>query len=114
MKRRITENLDLDLTGRAWHCHHCGARLGPANEPYKHGCVVAARDPQEIWRPLVDAEITFSYTSTWCQLVEFYCPSCGWMIEVEVLPPGHPITHDIDLDLAALERKTGVGNGAQR
>jgi acetone carboxylase gamma subunit len=27
------------------------------------------------------------------------------MIEVEMLPPGHPITHDIELDLEALVRK---------
>jgi acetophenone carboxylase len=26
------------------------------------------------------------------------------MIEVEMLPPGHPITHDIELDLDALVR----------
>ena len=27
------------------------------------------------------------------------------MIEVEMLPPGHPITHDIELDLDALRKR---------
>lgn len=105
MKRRITENLDVELDDRTWRCHHCDTTIGPAHEPYKHGCVVAARDPDEIWRPLVNEEITFSYTRSWCQIVEFYCPGCGWLIEVEVLPPGHPTTNDIELDLDALERR---------
>jgi acetone carboxylase gamma subunit len=30
------------------------------------------------------------------------------MIEVEALPPGHPITHDIELDMDALKTKYGV------
>jgi hypothetical protein len=26
-------------------------------------------------------------------------------VEVEYLPPGHPLTHDIDVDVDALKRK---------
>ena len=40
-----------------------------------------------------------------CRLLEFYCPGCGVMIENEYLPPGHPITHDIELDLDALIKR---------
>lgn len=97
--RQITENLDVDLDTRRWRCHHCGADLGAAGDSYKKGCLVAARDPREIWRPLVDEPVTFSYHPDWCRIVEFYCPGCAWLVEVEVLPPGHPITHDIELSL---------------
>ena len=105
MKRRITENLDVDLERREWLCHGCGHSLGPASGNYKHGCVVAERNPHEIWRPLVDEKHSFSYDPGWARLVEFYCPGCALMIEVEMLPPGHPITHDIELDLDALAKR---------
>ncbi len=105
MKRQITENLDVDLEKLEWACHHCGHSLGPARDNYKKGCVIAARSPHEIWRPLVEGPYTFSYNPGWAQIVEFYCPGCATMIEVEMLPPGHPITHDIELDLEALVRK---------
>ena len=39
------------------------------------------------------------------EIVEFYCPHCGVMVEVEYLPPGHPITHDIELDLNRLKAR---------
>lgn len=105
MKRRITEYLDVDLDTREWRCNRCGQSLGPATENYKKGCVIAERSPEEIWRPLVREKYTFSYNPGWARLVEFYCPGCGTMVEVEMLPPGHPITHDIELDIEALVRR---------
>ncbi len=39
-----------------------------------------------------------------------FCPSCAVLIEVEYLPPGHPLTHDIDLDIDAL-KKTEASEG---
>ena len=93
MKRRITENLEVDLDRLEWLCHWCGHSLGSARENYKHGCVVAERSPHEIWRPLVDEKHSFSYDPGWTRLVEFYCPGCAAMIEVEMLaagPPDHP------------------------
>jgi acetophenone carboxylase len=114
MKRRITENLDVDLESREWRCHHCGHSLGAATESYKKGCLVAARSPHEIWQPLVEEKHSFSYDPGWTRLVEFYCPGCAVMIEVEMLPPGHPITHDIELDLDALERRARKGAEKKR
>jgi acetophenone carboxylase len=109
MKRRITENLEVDLDRLEWRCHWCGHSLGSARESYKHGCVVAERSPHEIWRPLVDEKHSFSYDPGWARLVEFYCPGCAAMIEMEMLPPGHPITHDIELDLDALRKRAREG-----
>ena len=105
MKRQITENLAVDLDRLEWCCHHCGHSLGSARENYKKGCLVAERSPHEIWQPLVEEKHSFSYDPGWTRLVEFYCPSCAVMIDVEMLPPGHPITEDIVLDVDALVRR---------
>jgi acetone carboxylase gamma subunit len=48
--------------------------------------------------------------SQWCQLVEMFCPNCAVLIEVEYLPPGHPLTHDIDLDIDALKKAAAPGD----
>jgi acetophenone carboxylase len=114
MKRRITENLDLDLEKLQWMCHGCGHELGPAKENFKRGCLISQRSPHEVWRPMVEGEHSFSFNPGWARLVEFYCPSCALMIDVELLPPGHPITHDIDLDLDALVAKARAGQTGDR
>jgi acetone carboxylase, gamma subunit len=93
--RRITEYLDLDLAAERWRCHRCGADLGDARDSYKKGCLIAARDPAEVHPPLI----------AWCQIVEFYCPRCAVLVEVEYLPPGHPLTRDIELDIDALKAR---------
>ena len=38
-------------------------------------------------------------------LTGLYCPGCGIQIENEYLPPGHPITHEIELDIDALKAR---------
>ena len=103
MKRRMTESLVIDLQTLEWQCSRCGHSLGPAGRSYKEGCLVATRSPAELWRPFVKGRTTFTYDPGWARLVEFYCPECACMIEVEMLPPGHPITHDIELDLSSLK-----------
>jgi acetone carboxylase, gamma subunit len=105
MKRRITEYLDVELDSGEWSCNRCGHSLGDVTGNYKKGCLIAARDPREIWRPIIDGPTTFSYDPGWSRIVEFYCPGCATLIETEMLPPGHPITYDIELDLDALRRQ---------
>jgi acetone carboxylase gamma subunit len=107
LKVRITEYLDVDLEKEMWCCAKCGHELISAKENYKKGCLVYDRDPSEIWRPAIEGveEYALTYSSKLCRIVEFYCPNCGTLIEVEVLPPGHPITHDIELDLDALKER---------
>ena len=85
-------------------CNRCGHDLGPAERNYKEGCLVYDRDPREIHvhrsnRPPSSGSIPIPH---WCRIVEFYCGSCAVMFDVEYLPPGHPITHDIELDLDAI------------
>ena len=106
---RITEALDLDLDKERWICNRCGHDLGPAGDNYKNGCKVHERNPTEIHDPKIAGEYTFSPDPDWVRIIEFYCPSCAVQVETEYLPPGHPITHDIELDIRSLKQR--IENG---
>lgn len=105
MKVRITEYLDIDLLREYWCCNRCGRELSPARDSYKKGCLIYDRDPRTIYRPLIEEPYTFAPDPQWIRIVEFYCPGCGTMIVNEFLPPGHPITHDLELDIDELKKK---------
>ena len=106
---RFTEYLDLDIDREQWHCHDCGHGLISARENYKRGCLVAERMPQEIHNPVIDGPYSFAPDKDWVRIVEFYCPGCARQIETEYLPPGHPITHDIELDVDSLKARLAKG-----
>jgi acetone carboxylase gamma subunit len=109
MLLQITEYLDIDLVEERWRCNRCGHDLGDARESYKKGCLVRDRDPREVHFPIGPSkEFNFSLDPKWMRIVEFYCPSCAVMVENEYLPPGHPLTWDIQLDLDKLQQKHGV------
>lgn len=108
MKIRITEYLEIDLDTESWCCQRCGAVLIGAGENYKKGCLVAEQSLESVHPPLVEGQAySFCPDPDFCRLIEFYCPQCGVMIENEYLPPGHPITHDIEIDLDHLKEKYG-------
>ena len=106
---RITEYLDLDLDRERWLCNRCRHDLGSARENYKKGCLLYDRDPREVHTPIVEGNFTFSPDPLWVRIVEFYCPGCGTQVETEYLPPGHPITRDIELDLDSLKKRLASG-----
>ena len=92
---QITEYLDIDLERERWRCNRCDHDLGDAREPYKKGCLIRERDPREVHFPVgPNKEFNFSFDPEWMRLIEFYCPGCAVMWEVEYLPPGHPLTWD--------------------
>ena len=106
VKRQITEYLVADLEKELWLCARCGSELGPLRDNYKKHVLIYERDPGEIYPQTPEyGAPEVGPTSEWCSIIEFYCPDCGVMIEVENLPPGHPLTHDIALDLDALKDK---------
>lgn len=111
MRVRITEYLDIDLAAGMWCCNRCGKPLAGARANYKTGCLVAERPLHEVHPPLATGDgRSFSFDPDYCRLIEFYCPGCGVQIENEYLPPGHPLTHEIELDIDALRRKHGFGS----
>lgn len=107
---RFTEYLDLDMNKEKWCCHDCGTELTSARDNYKKGCLVAERMPEEIHNPVISGEYTFAPDKDWVRILEFYCPSCARQIETEYLPPGHPITHDIELDIDSLKERLKSGD----
>lgn len=102
----VTEYLAIDLSNRQWKCRCCGHGLGDAEQNYKFSCLVADRDPREVHPAVIEGPYTFAPDPDWCRIVEFYCPGCITLIEVEYLPPGHPVTHDIEIDIDALKSKS--------
>lgn len=106
MKVLVTENLRIDLERELWECRHCQSALISARDNYKRGLLVHDRDPREIHKPLLDPDkyaLTYSPNPQWCRILEYYCPTCGAMIETEYLPPGHPPVRDIEFDIDALK-----------
>jgi acetophenone carboxylase len=109
---RVTETLDVDLDAETWVCNRCGHVHGPARENYKMLLRAWARDPRTLYPPLVSGDVTLTTSPGWTMIVEFYCPGCGVLVEGEWLPPGHPLTHDIEIDLDDLRRRhAAAGNG---
>lgn len=110
MRIKITEYLDIDLDREIWVCNRCNHELISAHQPYKRGCLVNERDPKEVHRPLIeDSANSYAPDYEYCRILEFYCPGCGTMVENEYLPPGHPITVDIELDIEKLKAKCKEG-----
>jgi len=105
LKVQITEYLDIDLEKELWCCNRCGFELYPARDNYKKGCLIHDRDPETVYNPLIQEEYNFCPNAEWIRIVEYYCPSCGTMIENEFLPPGHPITYDIAIDIDDLKSR---------
>jgi acetone carboxylase gamma subunit len=103
----ITEYLAIELITERWQCRVCQHDIAAARDNYKTGLLVYNRDPREIHKPILDEtyEFTFAPDPAWCRIIEFYCPGCGTQVEVEYLPPGHPLTHDIELDIDDLKRR---------
>lgn len=110
-RKRITEYLDVDLDTLTWHCNRCGQALCDVDKNYKEGCRVYARDPRTVHDPVIEGEWTFAPDPELVLILEYYCPSCAAMITNEYLPPGHPITHDIEVDIDALKRKAAEEGG---
>lgn len=106
---RVTEYLDLELDREQWICNRCGHVLASARDNYKKGCLLYDRDPREVHTPILEGSYSFAPDPLWVRIVEFYCPGCGTQIETEYLPPGHPVTHDIEIDIDSLKRRLQSG-----
>jgi len=106
----VGEYLDLDVDSERWHCHTCGEDLADARENYKKGLLIAERDPSEVHPPMIEGRFTFAPDGEWVRILEFYCPGCGQQVETEYLPPGHPITHDTEIDIDSLKARLSGGD----
>ncbi|WP_414729438.1 acetone carboxylase subunit gamma [Zhongshania aliphaticivorans] len=108
MRVNVTEYLRVDLHSEQWECDCCDHVLGSARENYKKYLLIYDRNPREIHQPLLDPEryrFCFSPDPEVCVIYEFYCPSCGVMMDVEYTVPGHEPIHDLELDIDSLRDK---------
>ncbi|MEC8985856.1 MAG: acetone carboxylase subunit gamma [Actinomycetota bacterium] len=105
IKVQVAEYLDINLDTEVWECNKCGHELAAASKNYKEGCLIRDRSPEEIHQPIIEGEYTFAPDPGWCRIVECYCPNCGVLIDTEYLPPGHPLTHDMEIDIEQLKAK---------
>ncbi|MGR8921466.1 MAG: acetone carboxylase subunit gamma [Gammaproteobacteria bacterium] len=108
MRVNITEYLSIELDNETWMCRVCDHELGPARENYKRGLLLHNRKLDEVHPHLLDPELypyTFCPDPAYTALIEYYCPSCGTMVETEYTVPGHPLAHDIELDIDDLKKK---------
>jgi acetophenone carboxylase len=108
-KVRVTEYLDVDLEKEMWRCSHCGTELGSARGPYFKGCLVYDRPGSEVYGPPIEIAqgqfVNYAPDPRFQRILEFYCPGCGTMVEVQYLPPGHPVPIDIALDIDKMKEK---------
>ncbi len=108
MKYLATEYLRIDLDSENWECRRCDYVLGPARDNFKKFTRIYNRNPREIHRPKLNPELysfTFSPDPRVCVIYEFYCPSCGTMMDVEYTVPGQMPLHDFELDIDSLKEK---------
>jgi acetophenone carboxylase len=101
--KEITESLGINMETEMWGCLRCGEDFIDVNESYKSGCYVRSRNPRDVHKSYGEhSEYNFTPHPDWCRIVEFFCPECGTLFETEYLPPGHPVTHDIQVNIDSL------------
>lgn len=110
---QITEYLNVDLEKEMWCCERCGEELISVREPYVKGCLVHDRPAQEIYGSPIEIasgqHVDYAPDPRFNHVLEFYCPHCGTMIEVQYLPPGLPIPEDIVLDIDSMKDRYQKG-----
>ena len=92
MGKFFTEYLVINDDGKV-HCRKCGHVFCDVNENYKEFALNAEVIPSEIG-PLRPDD------GKWCLYREFYCPGCAVLLDVDIVVPGDPISHDIRLNLS--------------
>jgi N-methylhydantoinase B len=80
----------------------CGHDFCPPSRNWKMEATVYVRDTVEAMREVYPQMAHAD--PEWCQLREFYCPSCARQLDVEVSTPGYPIVHDFLPDIEGFYR----------
>ena len=99
--REVTANLavrrDPDAKGKAarrWCCMGCANDLGAIQDNYKSACAML-ESPVEASNPHVGDPAR--YIDPRPVFRQFFCPSCGRLIENEIAIEGDPVLRDIEL-----------------
>lgn len=101
-RRQVGEYLGLDVDEEVFFCWKCDRELGAARDVnFKQYLLINERPPSEVYPPWPG----FSGRDDMCVIREFYCPGCGTMMETECVPPGHPVMHDLEIDIDSLRQR---------
>lgn len=107
-RRQVGEYLGLDLDSEKFFCWKCDHELGDARGNFKTYAVIAERSPADVYPPWPG----MAGRDDLSVIREFYCPGCGTMMENEYVPPGHPVLHDLEIDVDALRERVAAGSEA--
>jgi acetone carboxylase, gamma subunit len=70
----------------------CGYEFGDYRQNWKLNAAVYVRDTEESLDEIYPGPRKCDVT--WMGLREYYCPTCGRMLEQEAVPPGYPVVFD--------------------
>jgi len=90
--RRIAEG--LYLTSGVIACSKCAHEISPANENYKLHCAMSERPIKGVNPYLLDPKV---YVDDKMVFRSYACPSCGLLIQTELVRPTDPPLWDIQL-----------------
>ena len=81
----------------------CGYEFGDYHQNWKMQALIYVRDSeeqmQEVYPPLMHSDPEM------VTLREYFCPGCKTQLEVEAVPPGHPVIFDFEPDLETFYRE---------
>jgi acetone carboxylase gamma subunit len=88
-------------TGLVVRCD-CGHDFCPPSRNWKMEAALYIRDTVDAMREVYPRMAHAA--PQWCELREFYCPSCARQLDVEVSTPGYPVVHDFLPDIEGFYR----------
>ncbi len=75
----------------------CGHEFGDYRNTWKKDAVVYVRNTEGSFDEIYPGPRKCDVT--WMELREYYCPTCGTLLEIEAVPPGYPMVFDFLPDL---------------
>jgi N-methylhydantoinase B len=95
---RVTDNLVVRMEGDGPHhaCAKCDGDLGSTRANYKDHCV---REDNPVSHATPLAGDPSRYIDATPEFRQFFCPSCGTLIENEIALSTEPVLHDIEVDV---------------
>ena len=105
-RHQITEYLEIDLETERWHLPRLRSPTSAsAREDYKRGLLLHDRDPREVYEAAHRGRVRIAPDPGWCRIVECTAPAARRRSRSSTLPPGHPLMHDIEIDVDALKER---------
>lgn len=81
----------------------CGHEFGDYRVNWKLNCLINVRKTIEEMSEVYSPEPACPEPG-WQEIREFFCPSCGTQLAVEVVPPGYPVIFEFFPDLDSFYR----------